>query len=447
MKHSNTALAAALTTLALSPLYSQAASIQDPRALGMGGVGVTVATSRNASLINPAALAATHDDDNFALGLPILGARVADPDKLRDDIDDLESSGDSLTASLDAFNIAINDINATISGAGTPSNGQITTAESTSRALSSSLTEFNNNLNQVNNKNIESGAMAGVILAIPRKTFGLGLYVSANVDLGARFNYAATDSTTITGHATTATTIADALSVCASAPATCSTISNTIDATNDGDIDDMDSTLSVRGVAMGEVGISIARRFTDLGNVDIGITPKLIKIQTFNYEVSAQDTEIDKDRGQLEDDQFNADIGITKTYGDRYKAGLVVKNLLGGEFDFADSTDSYKLKPHARLGVSHHTDWSTVGVDVDLTQQQGLGNGFSQDTQFLSIGAEFDVRFIQLRLGYRHDLAGNYDGMPSLGLGLNLFGVHADFAVAAAGDKEVIASAQLGLNF
>jgi hypothetical protein len=105
-----------------------------------------------------------------------------------------------------------------------------------------------------------------------------------------------------------------------------------------------------------------------------------------------------------------------------------------------------ELKPQYRLGLSHHSSWSTLALDVDLNKSKPIA--FEQEAQFVGLGFEFDVwNFVQLRVGYRGDLTGNYDGIPSAGFGLALAWLHLDAAVARRGNDEVMGSVQLGLRF
>lgn len=452
-----TILAASIGAGLVASFPAHAGGIYDPRALAMGGVGVTTATSRNASFFNPAALAATKETDDFAFNLTV-GLRAADPDKLVDDIDEVEDSGNLLQDTLNLFNATASALESKINNA-TLTTADVQNAATTAGNLSSAINGFNNSLNKINQKNVELGAFGGVILAIPSKRFGIGLYAAGHADAGARFNYAPSDATLLTTAAADAATIQSDLNACASNPATCTTgiTANTIDANGDGEVDNVQSTLEVRGALVAEAGLSLAKRFPDWGDIDIGITPKVLKVRTFNYAVNSQNTEIDSAMGKRESSGINFDVGVTKTYGDKYKAGFVIKNVLAKEYDLAhpdpalaklgqNAPDKFKIKPQARVGVSHHTNWTTVGLDADLTKTEGLGNGFTKDYQWIGVGAELDLSVVDIRLGYKHDLKGNYDDMPSLGFGLYVFGLHVDAAVAG-NDKNAAASIQIGLNF
>ena len=438
-------------------MSAQAASFGsfDPRSLAMGGVGVTTATSRNASFFNPAALAAAQADDDFSINV-VGGIRAVAPKDMLDQLSDVEDAGNAVSTALTALN---QNIDAIVSAGSSATSDQVINAADSAAASQSAITSFNSALQKINSKSLEIGAAGGAIIAIPSKGLGFGFYFGGRADAGAKLNYSASDASRLTDYATNAGLLSSTLRTCDPANSdTCipaaNQLRNTI-TTTDGGIKDLSSTFDARGVLVSEVGLSLAHRFSSLGDLDIGITPKAVKVQTFNYSQTAQDAKIDADKGKIEQSAFTFDIGATKTYGDKYKAGIVIKNVLGKKFDFADPdttkpvgsvlSEKYEIKPQARLGLSHHTNWTTVGLDVDLTKNEGL-NGFGKSSQFVGVGAELDVWLLQFRLGYRHDLAGNYDGVPSVGVAVHFLGVHADFGVAG-NDKDVSAALQVGFNF
>ena len=100
------------------------------------------------------------------------------------------------------------------------------------------------------------------------------------------------------------------------------------------------------------------------------------------------------------------------------------------------------------MGGAYGTGWFTGTMDVDVIKNKALVAGLTKESQFVRLGAEFDAKgWAQLRVGYRHDLAGNYAGLPSIGLGLNLKLLSADLSLAAAGKKEMVAAIQVGTHF
>ena len=395
----------------------------DPRSLAMGGVGVTMATARNANFFNPAMLSATRDDDDFALGLPIVaaGARTSSEDLL-DDVNDVVDLGDLLSAQLSAFDSAPN------AGA----------TQAAAAQVANTVGSFNTALGRVNNSVLDVDGFAGAILTVPSKSVGVGVHFGARANFGARFNYANADATLLGN-------LSSDLSACAAGSgAACTSAQAAVDA--QGNVTNLQSTMQVRGLVVREMGVAVARRFESLHDVDLGVTLKAQRIRSFDYIVSAQNADIDVEQGQKDDNAVNIDIGATKTYGEAYKAGVVVKNLFKKDITTILG-NTIEMAPQIRLGASHHRGWGNFGVDLDITKNKPVATGFDQETQFLAFGAEFDAfEILQLRIGYRHDLAGNYDGVPSIGLGFSPFGIHIDVA-AAVTDKEVAGGLQLGFNF
>lgn len=442
-----------------------AAGMGDARSLAMGGVGVTTATARNGAFFNPAALAATRDDDRFAFNLTA-ALRLYDPDRMRDEVRKVEDSGDELTLALDALNHSVDAIDQRLRAGQTPTQAQIDRGAGDAARSQRAINDFDAALRRINGKPLALDLAGGGIVAIPGKTLGLGVMVSGRVDIGQRFNYATADSGQMTGHATTAGQIAAALTACrVDTPETCAGLlainpqyllddqRDSITNSND-ELNNILSSVDVRGVVVAEAGLTLASRIGFLGDLDIGITPKVQKVRTFNYSVSAQDPEIDADRGMLDFSNFNLDIGATKVFGDRVKAGVVVRNALTRRFDFVAPNggvvaEKYEIRPEARVGISHHSSWTTLGLDADLNKNKGLPGDFNgRESQFVRLGAELDVWLLQLRLGYRHDLTGHYEGLPSVGLALKLpvIGLHVDVG-AAGNDQEAAASLQVGLSF
>ena len=106
------------------------------------------------------------------------------------------------------------------------------------------------------------------------------------------------------------------------------------------------------------------------------------------------------------------------------------------------------LEPAARTGISHHTNWTTIALDLDLTENQRTGLT-GEKTQYAALGIEFDLSLVQLRVGARHNLSaedGRDANLYSAGVGLYLVGVHADLAVARSED-EAAAALQVGFQF
>ena len=88
------------------------------------------------------------------------------------------------------------------------------------------------------------------------------------------------------------------------------------------------------------------------------------------------------------------------------------------------------LKPQYRAGLAFNGDWTTVAIDVDLTENDPIA--WENPTQYAAIGAEFDVfDTLQLRAGYRTNLSVSDAEVASIGFGFSPFGLHIDIAAMA----------------
>jgi hypothetical protein len=403
----------------------------DPRSAAMGGTGVSAGNSDNASFLNPALLSLPREGERFGLNLPIVSVHAADPDKLLDDVDKLKSAGDSLTNAINAFNAAIGPLpNAPLQAA----SGQLATA----------LDNFRTELNKVSSKALTGDLFAAAItVAVPGKNLGFGAHAAARADVGAEFIYASSDNAFLTNLSSLAGTYATS--------GNAGDLNNLLTSSGFGtgtQITDptLNSQVKLRGLVQEEIGVSFAHQFASLGDTAIGVTPKQVKYITLDYVVSPQHANITIDQGKKEYSGSNLDFGVAKELGSGFRAGLVGKNMVKKSFTTALG-NQIELKPQYRAGISHHTGWTTVAIDLDLTKNDPIG--LEKATQFAAIGAEFDLLgWLQLRVGYRSDRTGNYKGLPSAGIGIALFkSLHIDAAIAARGKEEAMAAVQLGLRF
>lgn len=413
-------------------LNSIAANAQDQtydtRSLAMGGTGVAIANSRNAAFLNPSILA-SKDEDKFAWDIPIVSARLLDEQKMLTDMDDLKTISDKLTASLTTVQNAINAANYPAAQAAAP-------------AAVSALNNFNNSLNGINGKALNGGAFVGTMFAIPSKNLSFALTADVRAEGGAKFNYATADAATIGNLAT-------ALNNCATNQVNCASVTGI---NPDGTVQNLASNMEVRGVVAKEVAISIAHHFAEWADTDIGITPKFVQLQTVDARFNAQSTSNGiQDSDKNSESLFNFDVGastsVRKTEDSNVKVGLVVKDMLSKTVKTVLDND-IEIKPRATVGIGYLTKLTSTGIDLDVVSNKPMISGFSQESQFLRLGAEFDAwRWAQIRVGYRHDLKGNYKGLPSIGLGLSPFGVHVDLSVAYASASEAAAALQVGMHF
>jgi hypothetical protein len=198
------------------------------------------------------------------------------------------------------------------------------------------------------------------------------------------------------------------------------------------------SYVEIVGVTINEFGVSLAKQFDIKGQtISFGIKPKIQMLGVAHKRIllgEADDLSIDSDE-LIQDDTTlkltaNIDFGVAKEfdYYGKVKLGFVIKNLIPQTFDspIDDSDLKFKISPQARIGISHHTKYSTVAMDLDLTNNESIAPGFGTPTRMFSIGVEGDLfGWAQLRLGYRANLSSldSENSYLSMGAGFAPFGV------------------------
>lgn len=371
--------------------------------------------------------------------------------------------------------------------------------------LNSTTSELDNALNSISGSPL-SGTLGGTFaLAFPGKKFAAALHVVGNVHFSGRMLFSGNDSNLLQAYGTAASDYVDAAQTLQSdldaalssddqiaevealegdidevanfTSADVDTASGTIRIIENGEVTDaaddadLDSQVQVVGLSVIDVGLAFARDFTISGQqVALGVTPKYQTITTFHF-VTEVDNEEDIDESDFEDateeyNQFNLDLGASWsiTENGKWIAGLVGKNLLGGSFDTADAEvrgssnpllpavegTKVEITPQYRAGLAYNGEWTSIAIDLDLVENDPVA--YESATQFAAVGAEFDVfSFLQLRAGYRTNLAASNAEVVSAGLGLSPFELfHIDIALLANPnkvEKEFGGAAELGFYF
>ncbi|WP_278803030.1 conjugal transfer protein TraF [Marinobacter nauticus] len=411
---SKLSLAIGLSVASTSALASPQA-FMSARSFAMGGTGVAVAHPSAAPSANPAMMAAEQHGwaDDFGLMLPSVNARAADEEEVIDQVDDIQDQIEQFE-DLKFSNQA--------------------DAQAKARQLVDNLEAFDRDTMRAN-------AGLGLGLAIPSNSLSFGFFANANLTATVRGELDENDLDLLND-------IANGVRP----PATT----------------DLDTELNSRGrilaSAVAEAGISIAHSFMlSNGNaLQLGVSPKYVQLQTFQYteEISDfEDDDFDSDEYETDKSGFNLDIGAAYAFGaeNQWNAGVVVKNLIPMELDSAQNhptEEKYtlELNPMVTAGIAHKSDYHVITAEVDLTKKEAFG--YEDDTQWLALGAEFDAwRYAQLRAGVRHNLASNddNDGIEedtqfTAGLGLNIIGVRVDIG-ALYSSADVGAALELGTSF
>ncbi|MEN8178422.1 MAG: conjugal transfer protein TraF [Pseudomonadota bacterium] len=442
-----------LSTITTSTLAAPFNSF-DPRSMGMGGVGVAVSNGNTAPLFNPALLATETGEDSVFLTTPAFGGRAYDPDDFVDAVDEFQAA--DYLDNVDASITAVSSVD--------PDTDPSTYLNEVS-LLSDDIDALNSGLVSISEKMIQGELGGAIIVGLPDEDIGIGFMANSWMAAGGIIHY--TDEQILTDLTSDIDTFSQCLSDNLSDPTPCQDLGLTyIDttATNFGDVtfdvdSDLTSSVEVRGIVVGEVGVSLAHKLSTLGApVSIGITPKYVKATVFDYEANvdtADEDDFDADDYTEDYADFNLDIGAALEFAPGWRAGLVVKNLIAQEYEtmrlnsdtgLKEATGNVvELNPQVRVGVSWQTDMYTLAADLDLMENEPAG--LEDPSQYLALGAELNGwDWVQLRLGYRVDLGNSDRSTASIGLGLSPGPLHFDIAFAGNGD-EVGAAAQFGIQF
>ena len=385
-------------------------------------------------------------------------------------------------------------------------------------------------LQKMNNQPLQAEFGAATVIGIPSKDWGLAVYANAWAAMGGTLVYkdsatvttitsaltttgtnlsgigtatgsAATDlgtantalNTAIASCATSLLVSQAAINTCTSDLATAQTKLNTAQtttastsstvSTNSGNITTaansvnsnttLQSQIHIRGVAVTEYGLSIAHgEVTNDVEWSWGMTPKVMQLRLYDATIAAT--------GGLSNatandylayySTLNFDAGLSKTFLNGWRSGIVVKNLIPQTFDFKTALTAgttpvangskLNLNPQVRVGLGYEqVGWFAVALDADLTKNDPAG--LEDPSQYIALGAEFSTAgWTQYRIGYRADMVNAARNVASVGIGLSprlpFFKPHFDFAITASPDifnngldnaTQVGAYMKFGINF
>src|SRR5690554_5976028 len=411
---------------------AQAGSFNNARSLAMGGTGVATAHPAAAASLNPAMMAATHHEwsDDFGLILPSVNVRFADEEEVLDQVDDLQDAIDNFDElaqeikNFESFNLT-----------------EAERLRDEARLAAGDLLE---QLEAFDKDTIRINAGVGLSLAVPSPRLAVGFFTNGSLNATVRGEFDEDDAALLRKIA-----------------------EDTTFEPEDANLEDeLKSRGRILASAVVEAGISFAHAL-DLGNdhvVQLGVSPKYVQLRTFQYTASIaefEDDDFDGAEYETEKSGFNLDLGAAYAFGEnkQWNTGLVVKNLIPMELKSAQSRPdldeeryTLELKPKVTAAIAHTGNYHVVTAELELTKQKGFG--YADDTQWFSVGAEFDAwRFAQLRVGARHNLASNEDNAGieektqfTAGIGLNPFGARLDIA-ALVSDSDLGAAIELGAAF
>lgn len=402
-------------TLFPLPLLAAGYGIYEARGLAMGGTTVALSSTDNAIFYNPALLS-FHDGDEDKLRdghimFPVfsLQASRAIEDAIGLDDDNLS---DELTASIDAFNASQN--------------------ADTAQAVVDSSADLLDAIDALDNEDLIADGFFGLSISEPGDREGAGFYFGGRVLGGGKADVTDSDQVLLEDYVEALDFIASNGERGEAHPELFSG-GQLIDP-----VESLNSSARVKGVGIIEAGVALSKEY-DLWGVPVamGITPKWMRVRTYEAFQDVQGGDIDSDSSEQDFYTGNADIGVAMEWADYYRFGLAVKDVVTKHFETELGND-VTLGAKPRAGFAYVTEQLQLGVDLDLDRVEAIGE--ESAVQELSLGGEWrSSRRFAWRAGYRHDLSGNRDDIASLGVGMMFGGFLMDVAVAHGQDTYGIA--------
>lgn len=425
----------AISFLLITPwLQAENFSPFHARSMAMGQTGVASGNTTEATLLNPALLATQKQSADFAMALPIIGITAADDDDVIDSIDKFDQSNivDRFDQATTAFNNTQNSINL--------------------QNMNAVLREMNVELGKLSNKALRLNAGLGIVLSIPGKAFSSALSINTSSAVSTAFSYrdsnkinnitlALTDLNTDTVNSTVPTTAAGLIG---KTYAPYMEKDNSGNPTGKVDLGNFDSRVRMVGIAITDLGLSFARQFTIKNQkISLGLTPKFQRVDTFDYtavavrkntsgngyESGLKNVKKEAEDADASDSGFNMDIGLAYSRG-KMTYALAIKNLISQEYESLNN-NVFLVEPRTTIAMAYRSGGFNAAIDADLTEQAGLLP--NQGTQNLGLGLEYNAwDTVQLRAGYRHNLAREDNDLVTAGIGLSPFGVSVELALMAS---------------
>ena len=396
----------ALAALAFVATLSTPAPAQGSgaRDRAMGGVGVASSHYSTAGFTNPALLSHYGKRDDVGVVMPFFQAIGEDQDQLLDALDEFQDTLTRMQDLLDAMDFA--------------------GANALRPVLAAQLAGLDG-------RTAQTGLGAGLAVSLPSDGLALAVVARSYVD-GQVFP------------------VID--------PADVTTINNSVDS---GDFDNLLSEAVAIAAGIVEVGLTSSYRIDLLGRpLSIGVTPKIQRIETFNYAASVSTFDDDNAFDDItnsvyrqDETSVNVDAGVAFEPVPFLTIGLAGQDLVGTEVDTVltnGRTFTYELGPRLVAGVAFRSSWFTVAADVDLIERKRFDPGTTNpadDTQTVRGGAEFDAfGWVKVRAGVEHDFEDTRADVFSAGLGFAPFQVLGLDVFGLLGDDSAGAGLQLSLT-
>ena len=396
----------------------------DPRSVAMGGTGVASAKGENAAYYNPALLAQykvrKEQAPNSSFIFPIINATATDNIKEIIDVSDKDYDK-QLPVAVQAYN-------------NSPQQG--------AQGMLNLATNLQNDLTTISHEPAYADLNIALVIGIPNRREGGSFMVNNRFVIDGVVNYTSEDRALLQAYAEEMSFVAGG-----GDPQTLHPELYDNGLLRD-PTDELTSTAEATAVWISELSMAMSKEFTFYDrNIMFGITPKFIKVTTFDSVADATDNDISDYVEREYDYSLNFDVGVAREFDSQWTGGFVVKNLIKRKYK-TDLGNRVHFEPQYRAGVNYRSlRWGTYALDIDVLENDPVGAG--DPTQMLALGGEWDVGAVQLRGGVSTNLSGSGDNsQPLLSFGVNLspLGMIIDLT-AAANEHQYSAALQLGVRF
>jgi hypothetical protein len=386
--------------IAAIPYASASSNGFDARSSAMGGVGVASAHFGAAPLTNPALLATSREQDKISLIAPSIGAQASDPANLIDGFDDVTTAWDNLENAL---------------GSGNEAEAAGKLADSVA-GLAGEHANANLGLSMV--------------LAVPDDELPVALSVNSWAKGHARALISQSDLDYLDD------------------------VAKGIIIPGKDDLDKLTSRAEGMAALVTEYGVTVAHPFT-LGElpVGVGITPKIQRIETWNYNVAINNydsSDLRDGNWQHQTMSANIDAGFFASVTPEWMVALSAQNLFENKVKTREINGyqpAFIIRPELTAGTAWNNERVTLSADIDLTPVSNFQN--VDKNQYAAFGAELRAAdWVQLRAGYRLNMRGNDRRVVTGGVGLSAGeAMQFDLTAMAGRDRTIGGVAQFTFHF
>ncbi|EMS8793361.1 conjugal transfer protein TraF [Enterobacter ludwigii] len=386
--------------IAAIPHASASSNGFDARSSAMGGVGVASAHFGAAPLTNPALLATSREQDKISLIAPSIGAQASDPANLIDGFDDVTTAWDNLENALGSGNEAeaAGKLADTVAGLA---------GEHAYASLGLSM-----------------------VLAVPDDELPVALSVNSWAKGHARALVSQSDLDYLDD------------------------VAKGIIIPGKDDLDKLTSRAEGMAALVTEYGVTVAHLFT-LGElpVGVGITPKIQRIETWNYNVAINNydsSDLRDGNWQHQTMSANIDAGFFASVTPEWMVALSAQNLFENKVKTREINGyqpAFIIRPELTAGTAWNNERVTLSADIDLTPVSNFQ--YVDKNQYAAFGAELRAAdWVQLRAGYRLDMRGNDRRVVTGGVGLSAGeAMQFDLTAMAGRDRTIGGVAQFTFHF